>query len=80
MGKSTGTGGLSVWMHHLQDITFVPEFKSKKYSGPAFKVGAGVLGEQVAEVASKHGLTVVSGECLVCDLRCEFFCLTLNNV
>jgi hypothetical protein len=33
------------------------------YQGPAFKVGAGVVGYQILEAASAKGLVVVTGEC-----------------
>ncbi|KAF9262229.1 FAD-binding domain-containing protein [Marasmius fiardii PR-910] len=62
-GRSTGTGAVSVWMHNLQDITFIPEFKSSIYAGPAFKVHAGVRGADIAKAANSRGLVVVSGGC-----------------
>ncbi|KAK7441353.1 hypothetical protein VKT23_016600 [Stygiomarasmius scandens] len=63
MGRSTGIGGLSVWMHHLRDITYIPDFNSRSYQGPAFKAQAGVLGEEITAAAHEHGLVGVSGEC-----------------
>ncbi|KAL0564620.1 hypothetical protein V5O48_017423 [Marasmius crinis-equi] len=63
MGRSTGTGAVSVWMHNLQNITFLPQYKSSTYSGPAFKASAGVLGKQLASAASAQGLAAVVGEC-----------------
>ncbi|KAJ8094936.1 hypothetical protein PM082_010152 [Marasmius tenuissimus] len=63
LGRSTATGAVSVWMHHLQDIDFVPQYTSSGYSGPAFKVNAGVLGYDLATEAHKRGLAVVGGEC-----------------
>ncbi|KAL0565540.1 hypothetical protein V5O48_016479, partial [Marasmius crinis-equi] len=63
MGRSTGTGAVSVWMHNLQDIEFIPRFESPGYSGPAFKANSGVLGINLATAASSEGLVVVSGEC-----------------
>jgi FAD/FMN-containing dehydrogenase len=65
MGKSTGAGALAIWTHHLQDIEYVEKFVSPHYSGPAFKLGAGVLGYQIARKAREHGLVVVSGSCSV---------------
>ncbi|KAJ6449943.1 hypothetical protein C8R45DRAFT_1044163 [Mycena sanguinolenta] len=44
MGRSTGTGAVSVWMHNLKDVTFIPHFQSTRYTGPAFQVQPGVLG------------------------------------
>ncbi|KAG7094810.1 hypothetical protein E1B28_005623 [Marasmius oreades] len=63
MGRSTGTGAVSAWMHNLQDITWTPDYKTSYYTGPAFKVQAGVLGFDLAKEASRKGHVVVSGEC-----------------
>ncbi|KAL0572750.1 hypothetical protein V5O48_009214 [Marasmius crinis-equi] len=63
MGKSTGTGALSVWMHNLKDITWYPNYTSADYNGPAVKAPAGVLGIELATTASSRGYAVVSGNC-----------------
>ncbi|KAJ8073819.1 hypothetical protein PM082_012097 [Marasmius tenuissimus] len=63
MGKSTGTGALSVWMHHLQDIEWVPDYVSAGYTGPAVKAPAGVIGADLAAFAGTRGYAVVSGQC-----------------
>ncbi|KAJ6467330.1 hypothetical protein C8R45DRAFT_1019750 [Mycena sanguinolenta] len=63
MGRSTGTGALSVWMHNLKDVTFIPHFQSAHYTGPAFRVQPGVLGFDVATAAHNRGLAAVGGEC-----------------
>jgi hypothetical protein len=62
MGRSTGAGALSVWTHHLTDIHYT-EWSDSTYSGPAFKIGAGVVGYQILEAATAKGLVVVTGEC-----------------
>ncbi|KAF9262431.1 FAD-binding domain-containing protein [Marasmius fiardii PR-910] len=62
-GRSTGTGAVSVWMHNLQNIEFIPDFKGPSYAGPAFKASAGVLGIDLAREAGERGLVVVTGEC-----------------
>ncbi|KAJ5139393.1 uncharacterized protein N7515_004241 [Penicillium bovifimosum] len=62
LGRSTGAGALSVWTHHLSDIEYLDWF-DPTYQGPAFKVGAGMVGYQILEAASAKGLTVVTGEC-----------------
>lgn len=61
-GKSTGAGSLALWMHHLKDIS-VLRHESPHYRGSAMKMGAGVQGFEAYDVASKHGLVVVGGEC-----------------
>ncbi|KAG7094808.1 hypothetical protein E1B28_005621 [Marasmius oreades] len=63
LGRSSGTGAVSVWMHNLQDITFISEYKSSIYTGPAFKAHAGVRSIDIANAASNRGLVVVSGGC-----------------
>ncbi|TEA17243.1 FAD-linked oxidoreductase ZEB1 [Colletotrichum sidae] len=61
-GRSSGSGALSVWTHHLKSINFYQSYKTKSYSGPALKVGAGVQGFEVYEAAEKYGVTAVGGE------------------
>ncbi|KAL0064422.1 hypothetical protein AAF712_008586 [Marasmius tenuissimus] len=63
MGRSTGTGAVSVWMHHLRNITWEPQFTSSNYNGPAFKASAGVRGIDLVLEANKRGLVVVVGDC-----------------
>ncbi|QKX64758.1 uncharacterized protein TRUGW13939_11934 [Talaromyces rugulosus] len=61
-GRSTGAGALSVWTHHLNDIEYI-DWSDATYSGPALKLGSGVMGFQVLEASSARGLVVVGGEC-----------------
>lgn len=49
-------------MHHCNDIQY-KDWSDSHYKGPAFKVGAGVMGFQVLEAAHARGLVVVGGEC-----------------
>ena len=62
LGRSTGAGALSVWTHHMTDIEY-KNWSSEIYEGPAFKVGAGVVGYQILDAAHAKGLVVVTGEC-----------------
>nr|A0A0C6E5D0.1 RecName: Full=FAD-linked oxidoreductase orf1; AltName: Full=Betaenone biosynthesis cluster protein B; AltName: Full=FAD-dependent BBE enzyme-like protein; Flags: Precursor [Neocamarosporium betae]BAQ25462.1 putative FAD binding domain protein [Neocamarosporium betae] len=62
LGKSTGTGGLSLWTHNLQSKQIV-NYTSPAYSGPAIKVGAGVTGGEALLHASQFGYRLVSGDC-----------------
>lgn len=64
-GRSTGYGALSLWTHNLKDIRFIPSYETGDYTGPAFKLGAGVQGFELYEAAEAHGLTAVSGICAV---------------
>ncbi|TDZ39672.1 FAD-linked oxidoreductase ZEB1 [Colletotrichum spinosum] len=59
LGKSLGAGALSLWTHNLKEINFLPEYRGPGYSGPAFKLAAGVSVREVYEAAEKHGVTVL---------------------
>ncbi|KAL4964274.1 FAD-dependent oxidoreductase [Aspergillus stella-maris] len=61
-GKSTGAGGLGLWMHHLKDLEF-KRHKDRYYTGPALKMGAGVQGFEAYAAADENGYQVVGGEC-----------------
>ncbi|RSL89929.1 hypothetical protein CEP51_000966 [Fusarium floridanum] len=65
LGKNTGEGALSLWTHHLNDIEVIKNYKSPggRYTGPAFKVGAGVVVHELYEAAEREGYTAVGGEC-----------------
>jgi len=62
--KSTGKGGLNVWTHYLKETRFYKEYKDEAggYSGPAFKLGAGVQVVDANKVAKENGVTLVGGE------------------
>ena len=64
VGKSTGAGSLSIWTHHLKEIDFIPAYSSSatSYTGPAIKMGAGVVGYELYDAADKFGVTALSGE------------------
>ncbi|KAK1956048.1 FAD binding domain-containing protein [Colletotrichum sublineola] len=62
LGRSTGAGALAAWTHKLKEIT-VTEWSDNLWTGPAVKMGAGVLGYEVTEVSKASGLVVVGGEC-----------------
>ncbi|KAL2204475.1 FAD-binding domain-containing protein [Sarocladium strictum] len=62
LGRSSGAGGLGIWMWHLKD-TEVIDYSSKHYTGKALKVSSGVIGAEAVEAAAAHDLVVVTGEC-----------------
>lgn len=62
LGRSTGTGGLSLWTHYLKDIS-IKDYKTSYYTGKAMKMGAGVQAYEAYEAAHKQGLRVVGGTC-----------------
>ncbi|KAK6431063.1 hypothetical protein LTR95_012775 [Oleoguttula sp. CCFEE 5521] len=61
-GKSTGSGALAIWTHHLKSIS-INDYKSEYYTGKAIKMGAGVQGFEAYAAADAQGLQVVGGEC-----------------
>ncbi|KAK3674091.1 hypothetical protein LTR78_005938 [Recurvomyces mirabilis] len=61
-GKSTGSGALGIWLHHLKDISF-KDWSDSHYNGKAIKLGAGVQGFEAYNAADAIGLQVVGGEC-----------------
>jgi hypothetical protein len=63
LGKSTGKGALSLWMHKLKDIEAV-NHTSEAYTGPALKMGAGVQAFEAYAAAYSYGLQVLGGECI----------------
>ncbi|KAF2032365.1 FAD/FMN-containing isoamyl alcohol oxidase-like protein MreA [Setomelanomma holmii] len=63
LGKSTGKGALSLWMHNLKVIEAV-NYTSSSYTGPAFKMGAGVQAFEAYTAAHMAGLTVLGGQCI----------------
>lgn len=62
-GRSTGKDALSIWTHAFNEITFLKNYVSKDYKGPAFKVGAGVIAHDLYAAAEKNGVTVMGGIC-----------------
>lgn len=58
--KSTGGGALSIWTHHFNSIEYLPHYPDDA-SGPAFKVGAGVMLNDLYQAAEREGLSVVGG-------------------
>lgn len=61
-GKSTGAGGLGLWMSHLKDIE-IRDWSDEYYVGKAIKMSAGVQGIEAYTAADSAGLQVVGGEC-----------------
>jgi hypothetical protein len=63
LGKSTGKGALSLWMHKLKE-TEVLNHTSDAYTGPALKMGAGVQAFEAYAAAHEAGLSVLGGQCI----------------
>ncbi|KAL4815767.1 hypothetical protein BDW67DRAFT_191410 [Aspergillus spinulosporus] len=62
LGRSTGAGALSVWTHNLNSIEYL-DWSDSTYSGPAYKLGSGVMGYEVLEATHAQGYVLVGGEC-----------------
>ncbi|KXG54276.1 FAD-binding, type 2 [Penicillium griseofulvum] len=67
LGKSTGAGGLAIWLHYMKDISIV-DYDSSEYAGKAIKVGAGVQSFEGSDAAYKAGLVIVGGSCTTISL------------
>ncbi|KAI6754910.1 hypothetical protein HG530_012662 [Fusarium avenaceum] len=63
MGKSSGQGSLVMWMHNLKSIHVMDDYTSKTYSGPAVKLGSGVIAGEAYEAVSAAGYRIVAPEC-----------------
>ncbi|KAJ4287123.1 hypothetical protein N0V88_007745 [Collariella sp. IMI 366227] len=63
MGKSTGQGALSLWMFNLKSIEILKQFKSRHYSGPAVKLGSGVIAGEAYQAVTAAGYRIVAPEC-----------------
>jgi len=62
-GKSTGAGGLAIWVHQLDSLTLYNTYRTAFYSGRAVKVGAGVAIYDAYNFADKHKGIIVGGDC-----------------
>ncbi|KAK4442926.1 FAD binding domain-containing protein [Podospora aff. communis PSN243] len=60
--KSTGGGGLNIWTHYLKDSEYYAEYKTDDYTGPAFKLGAGIQVLDANRLAKERGVTLIGGE------------------
>ena len=60
--KSVGKGSLSIWTHKLKNVQFLKSYKYNTYTGPAFKLGAGIQAWELYAAAKAAGVTVVGGE------------------
>lgn len=63
LGKSTGRGGLALWTHNLDSIAITANYTSSYYTGPAIKLGAGVIASEAYIAAAAAGYRVVGGTC-----------------
>ncbi|KAH7040196.1 FAD binding domain-containing protein [Microdochium trichocladiopsis] len=64
-GRSAGHGSLAVRMARFKSYEVLPEYRGDAhyYSGPAFKMGAGLLGFEAQAALEPHGLVMVAGYC-----------------
>ncbi|CAJ2508441.1 Uu.00g134670.m01.CDS01 [Anthostomella pinea] len=63
MGKSTGEGSLSLWTHNLKETEILSNYTSPLYSGPAIRIGAGVIGGELYATTASQGYRAVGGTC-----------------
>lgn len=62
LGRSMGRGSLALWTHNLKEASFF-QYKSKDYSGPAARIGAGVQVAELYQAAADAGYRAVGGSC-----------------
>ncbi|RYP49501.1 hypothetical protein DL768_004804 [Monosporascus sp. mg162] len=67
LGKSSGAGALSIWLHNLNEIEFLPDYSGPGYSGKAIKVGPSVTVKEAYEFAHDHDVSVLGGIAEVSD-------------
>lgn len=77
-GRSTGAGALSIWTHNLQGLNYLSKYALGKFSGNALHIGAGVVTQDIAEMAEDHDGSVVGGMCAVSVLSCHISSLFSN--
>ena len=63
MGKSTGRSSLALWMYHLKTIEILKTYNSPFYSGPAVKLGPGVIAGEAYQAVLAAGYRIVAPEC-----------------
>lgn len=67
LGKSSGAGSLSVWMHSFNKISFTQSYsglnKYNNYKGPAARIEPGLQSWEVYGAAKKAGVRVIAGTC-----------------
>lgn len=67
LGKSSGTGSLSIWVHNFRGITFTDKYKGankyKQYNGPVMRLEPGLVSYEVYEAAQKAGYRAIGGTC-----------------
>ncbi|KAK1757004.1 6-hydroxy-D-nicotine oxidase [Echria macrotheca] len=59
-GRSMGGGSISVWVHPLKNIEFIPKYTTDSYEGMAVRVGAGVESWEMANFMAEHNITVLT--------------------
>lgn len=73
LGKSSGAGSLSVWMHGMKDMAYLEEYEDPTYSGPAIKAGAGVQGFELYEFGYEHNSIGLGGLCVTVGILGGWF-------
>lgn len=64
LGRSAGAGSLALWTHNLKEVTYLDNYRSCNYTGPAARLGAGVQHSDLYPAdAIKHRYRVLGGSC-----------------
>lgn len=59
MGKSQGAGSLSIWMHNLKGVEYIPEYTMGSYTGRAARIAAGIQTFELNRAAASSGITIL---------------------
>ncbi|KAI8626384.1 hypothetical protein F5Y19DRAFT_488221 [Xylariaceae sp. FL1651] len=63
LGRSSGEGALSLWTHNLKETTFINNYRSPSYKGPAMRIGAGITNIEMYTASHAKGYRTVGGSC-----------------
>ncbi|KAI1262707.1 FAD-binding domain-containing protein [Xylariaceae sp. FL1019] len=64
LGKSTGKGALSLWLHNFKGIQFEAKCnRSSSYTGPCARFGAGVILDEAYAAMHARGFALTGGTC-----------------
>ena len=56
-------GTLSLWTWNLKEANVIPQYTSTWYSGPAIKLGSGMIAGDAYAIAHAAGYRIVGGDC-----------------
>lgn len=73
LGKSSGAGSLSVWMHGMKEMEYISSYNGSDWQGAAVKAGAGVQGFELYDFAYQNNATTIGGLCVTVGVTGGWF-------